>query len=134
MVGKMNHIGIMVRDLDRAIESYTKGLGLVLEKRMELSDLKLRIGILRKGPMEIELLEFGDSDLPIPRAIRADKHGLSHLCFEVHRLDETIRELETMGFRLIEGFPRQGAHGRLAFLSPPHAPDERIELLEAEVG
>jgi methylmalonyl-CoA/ethylmalonyl-CoA epimerase len=130
MVGKMSHIGIMVKDLDRAIESYTKGLGLVLEKRMELSDLKLRIGILKKGSLEIELLEFGNPDLPIPKAIGASKPGLSHLCFEVHRLDETTRELGAMGFRLIEGFPRQGAHGRIAFVSPPHAPEERIELLE----
>ena len=132
VVQNIGHIGIMVKDLDQAIESYTKGLGVVLEKRMENPDLKLRIGILRMGPLEIELLEFKDPELPIPKAIRADKTGLSHLCFEVRHLDETIRELETRGFRLAEGFPRQGAHGRIAFVIPPHAPEERMELLEVE--
>ena len=128
----ISHIGIMVNDLDRAIESYTKGLGFVLEKRTENPDLKLRIGILRMGPVEIELLEFKDSELPIPKAIRADKPGLSHLCFEVRRLDESLKELEDRGFRLVEGFPRQGVHGRIAFVIPPHAPEERMELLEVE--
>jgi len=132
MVRNINHIGIMVKDLDRAIESYTQGLGVVLEKRMENPDLKLRIGILRMGPLEIELLEFKDPELPIPKAIRADKPGLSHLCFEVTHLDKTIKDLEAKGFQLVEGFPRQGAHGRIAFMSPPHAPEERMELLEVQ--
>jgi methylmalonyl-CoA/ethylmalonyl-CoA epimerase len=130
MIKNVSHIGIMVKDLDRAIDSYTQGLGVVLEKRMENPDLKLRIGILRIGPLEIELLEFKDPELPIPKAIRADKTGLSHLCFEVTHLDETIKDLEAKGFQLVEGFPRQGAHGRIAFMSPPHAPEERMELLE----
>jgi len=130
MIKNVSHIGIMVKDLDRAIESYTQGLGVVLEKRMENPDLKLRIGILRIGPLEIELLEFKDPELPIPKAIRADKTGLSHLCFEVTHLDKTIKDLEAKGFQLVEGFPRQGAHGRIAFMSPPHAPEERMELLE----
>jgi methylmalonyl-CoA/ethylmalonyl-CoA epimerase len=129
---KFGHIGIMVNDLDRAIESYTNGLGIVLERRMETPDLKLRIGILRMGPLEIELLEFKDPELPIPKAIRAGKPGLSHLCFEVRRLDESLKELEARGFRLVEGFPRKGVHGRIAFVIPPHAPEERIELLEVE--
>ena len=132
MVGKVNHIGIMVRDLDRAIETYAKGLGIALEKRVENMDLKLRIGILKSGPLEIELLEFKDPDLPIPKAIQADKSGLSHLCFEVTHLDQTIEELKTKGFHLVEGFPRQGAHGRIAFMVPPHAPEERMELFEVE--
>jgi methylmalonyl-CoA epimerase len=132
MVKTIGHIGIMVKNLDQAIESYTKGLGMVLEKRTENPDLKLRVGILRMGPVEIELLEFSDPLLPVSKAIHAGKSGLSHLCFEVSHLDETIKELEVKGFQLVEGFPRQGIHGRIAFVAPPHAPDERIELLEVK--
>ena len=132
MIRNIGHIGVMVKDLDQAIESYTKGLGMVLEKRTENPDLKLRAGILRMGPLEIELLEFKDPTLPVPRAIHAGNPGLHHLCLEVSRLDDTISELKAKGFQLIEGFPRQGIHGRIAFVSPPHAPEERIELLEVE--
>jgi methylmalonyl-CoA epimerase len=122
----------MVRDLDRAIESYTKGLGIELEGRREIPELKLRIGFLRIGPLEIELLEFKDPTLPIPKAIRAGDYGLSHISFEVNRLDETVKDLEAKGFTLVKGYPRQGAHGRIAFVIPPHSPEERIELLEVE--
>lgn len=132
MIKNVNHIGVMVNDLDRAIDSYTQGLGVVLEKRVENLDLNLRIGILRIGALEIELLEFKNPELPVPKAIRADRTGLSHLCFEATHLDKTVKDLEAKGFQLVEGFPRQGAHGRIAFMSPPHAPEERIELLEVE--
>ena len=132
MIRNIGHIGIMVKDLDLAIESYTKGLGMVLEKRTENPDLKQRAGLLRMGALEIELLEFKDPDLPVPKAIHAGNPGLNHFCIEVSQLDKTIRELEAKGFHLIEGFPRQGIHGRIAFVSPPHAPEERIELLEVK--
>jgi methylmalonyl-CoA/ethylmalonyl-CoA epimerase len=132
MIRNIGHIGIMVKDIDQAIESYTKGLGMVLEKRTENPDLKLRVGILRMGPLEIELLEFKDPNLPVPRAIHAGKSGLNHFCLEVSHLDDTISELKARGFQLVEGFPRQGIHGRIAFVAPSHAPEERIELLEVE--
>ena len=132
MMKKIGHIGIMVEDLDQAIESYTKGLGMTLEKRTENPALKQRAALLWLGSLEIELLEFKDPNLPIPRAIRAGKPGLNHFCVEVTNLDDTVSELKAKGFRLIEGFPRQGIHGRIAFVSPPHAPEERIELLEVK--
>ncbi len=80
MIRNFGHIGVMVKDLDQAIESYTKGLGMVLEKRTENPDLKQRAGILRMGTLEIELLEFKDPDLPVPKAIHAGKPGLNHFC------------------------------------------------------
>ena len=132
MVKNFGHIGIVVKDLDRAIELYTQELGMTLEKRKENPELKIRIGLLRIGSVEIELIEFKDPDLPVPKAIQGGKAGLSHFCLEVSRLNETINELRSKGFKLMEGFPRQGSHGRIAFVSPPHAPEERIELLEVE--
>jgi methylmalonyl-CoA/ethylmalonyl-CoA epimerase len=132
MLKKIGHIGIMVKDLDQAIESYTKGLGMVLEKRTENPAIKQRAALLWLGSMEIELLEFKDPDLPIPRAIHAENTCLGHCCIERARIDDTINELKAKGFQLIEGFPRQRIHGRIAFASPPHAPEERIELLEVK--
>ncbi len=132
MVKNISHIGIVVKDLDQAIELYTKGLGMTLDQKKENPELKLRIGLLKIGPFEIELLEFKDPDLPVPKAIRAGRPGLSHFCLEVSQLDDTIRDLKNKGFNLVEGFPRQGSHGRIAFVSPPHAPEERIELVEVK--
>jgi len=43
-----------------------------------------------------------------------------------------MEKLMTTGFSLVEGFPRKGVHGKIAFFIPPHSPEERIEILEVE--
>jgi methylmalonyl-CoA/ethylmalonyl-CoA epimerase len=132
MFKKINHIGIVVRSLEEAISIYSKGLGIVPEKVTELKDVELRIAVLRIGDVEIELLEYGNPDLPIAKALRGNQPGINHVCYEVERFDEAMTNLTAQGFSLVEGFPRKGVHGKIAFFIPPHSPSERIEILEVE--
>jgi methylmalonyl-CoA/ethylmalonyl-CoA epimerase len=132
MFKKINHIGIVVKNLGDAIAVYSKGLGIAPEKVTELKDVQLKIAVLRVGDIEIELLEYGNPDLPIAKALRGNQPGINHICYEVDRLDQTMEKLKVTGFSLVEGFPRKGVHGRIAFFIPPHSPEERIEILEVE--
>jgi hypothetical protein len=50
----------------------------------------------------------------------------------VQAFDKTMEKMKENGFVLVEGFPRKGVHGRIAFLIPPHSSEERIEILEVE--
>lgn len=132
MFKKINHIGIVVKNLGDAIAVYSKGLGIAPEKVTELKDVQLKIAVLSVGDIEIELLEYGNPDLPIAKALRGNQPGINHICYEVDRLDQTMEKLKAAGFSLVEGFPRKGVHGRIAFFIPPHSPEERIEILEVE--
>jgi len=127
---KVNHIGIVVKDLQEAVKAYTEGLGIQLEQVVEIPDVKLRAAILKLGEMEIELLQYEDPTLPIIRALRGDQSGINHLCYEARQFNRTMERLMVEGFKLIEGFPRKGVHGRIAFFIPPHSQEERIEILE----
>ena len=129
---KVNHIGIVVEDLQEALKAYTEGLGIELEQVVEIPDVKLRVGVLRLGEIEIELLQYEDPNLPIARALRGDQFGLNHLCYEARQFDRTMERLMAGGFKIIEGFPRKGVHGRIAFFVPPHSEEERIEILEVD--
>lgn len=122
----------MVKDLIQALESYSRGLGIEVEKRVEIPDVQLKIGVLKMGEIEIELLEYQNPDLPIAKSLRADRPGLNHICYEVSDFQEAMDGLKGNGFKLVEGFPRQGVHGRIAFFIPPHSQEERIEILETE--
>ncbi len=133
MIKKLNHIGIVVRDLEEAITLYSKGLGIPLNQVLKIPDVDLRIGIFKINQIEIELLYYGNPELPIVKALNGDRLGVNHLCYEVEDFDETIRRLLENGFKLIDGFPRRGVHGRIAFFIPPHSPEERMEILEVEV-
>lgn len=132
MFKKINHIGIVVKNLGEATSVYSKGLGIAPEKVTEIKDVQLKIAVLRIGEVEIELLEYGNSDLPIAKALRGNQPGINHVCYEVDRFDQTMEKLVTTGFSLVEGFPRKGVHGKIAFFIPPHSPEERIEILEVE--
>ncbi len=127
---KVNHIGIVVKDLQEALKAYREGLGIELEQLVEIPDVKLRVAVLKLKEMEIELLQYDDPTLPITKALRGDQFGINHLCYEARQFDRTMERLIVGGFRLIEGFPRKGVHGRIAFFIPPHSLEERIEILE----
>ena len=127
---KVNHIGIVVKDLQEALKAYTEGLGIELEQVVEIPDARLRVAVLKLGEMEIELLQYDDPTLPITKALRGDQFGINHLCYEARQFDRTMKRLKSEGFQLIEGFPRKGVHGRIAFFIPPHSQEERIEILE----
>jgi len=132
MFKKINHIGIVVKNLGEAIPVYSKGLGIAPEKVTEIRDVRLKIAVLRIGEVEIELLEYGNPDLPMAKALRGDQPGINHVCYEVDGFDQTMEKLMDAGFSLVEGFPRKGVHGKIAFFIPPHSPEERIEILEME--
>ncbi|MEW6374882.1 MAG: VOC family protein [Thermodesulfobacteriota bacterium] len=132
MFKKVNHIGMVVKDLQEALHVYSKGLGMKMERVAEIPDVQLKIGVLKMGEIEIELLQYENPDLPIVQSLRGDRAGLNHICYEVERFDETMEKLKENGFELIEGFPRKGVHGRIAFFIPPHSPEERMEILEVE--
>jgi len=129
---KINHVGVVVSNLQDALITYSKGLGMKVERIVEISDVQLKIGVLKMGEVEIELLEYGNPELPIAKSLRADRPGLNHICYEVEAFDKTMEKMKENGFVLVEGFPRKGVHGRIAFLIPPHSPEERIEILEVE--
>jgi len=122
----------VVKNLREALNSYSEGLDIKVERLVEIPDVQLKIGVLKIGEIEIELLEYGNPELPIVKSLRGDRAGLNHICYEVERFDEVMMDLIKKGFTLVEGFPRKGVHGRIAFFIPPHSSEERIEILEVE--
>lgn len=132
MLKKVNHIGIVVRDFEEALFLYSRVLGMKLDQMVEIPDVNLRIGVFKIHGVEIELLHYGNLELPIVKALKGDRLGVNHICYEVEGFDNAMSRLLENGFKLIEGFPRKGVHGRIAFFIPPHSPEERTEILEVE--
>jgi len=58
--------------------------------------------------------------------------GFHHIAFEVSRLDETLKRLESLGIRPLPKFPMATPHGRVAFLDPQKTGGILWELAEKE--
>ncbi len=128
---KMRHIGIVVEDLDRAIKRF-EGLGLTCTEVTEIREAGIKIAFFSIGDTLLEFLSFSSDKGwdPIHTVLRSQKGTINHLCFEVDNLEASIRDFENNGAKLVEGSPRAGAHGRIAFFYPETTEGILIELCE----
>jgi len=131
MMKKMRHIGIIVEDLERAIKKF-EGFGLRCTEVIEREEEGIRIAFLSIGDTLVEFLSFSPDKGwdPMHTVVRSQKGAINHLCFEVDNLDASIRDFEKNGAKLVEGSPRAGAHGRVAFFYPETTEGVLIELCE----
>lgn len=131
MIGKVDHIGIAVSNLDDAIKLYKDVLGLELHGIEEVEEQKVKVAFLPVGDTEIELLESTSPEGPIARYIEAKGQGIQHIAFQVDNIETALEEMKSKGMRLIDEKPRYGAGGaKIAFLHPKSTNGVLIELCE----
>ena len=128
---KIDHLGIAVRSLSDSLNFYRDALGLELSGTEEVQDQGVRVALLPAGESRIELLEPFSEDTPVGRFIARRGEGLHHICYEVDDLASKLVDLRSRGIRLLDGYPRRGAEGKLvAFLHPASAYGVLVELVE----
>jgi methylmalonyl-CoA/ethylmalonyl-CoA epimerase len=128
---KIDHLGIAVRSISDSLRFYREALGFELSGTEEVPDQGVRVALLPVGESRIELLEPFTEDTPVGRFIARRGEGLHHICYEVDDLASKLADLHSRGVRLLEGYPRRGAEGKLvAFLHPSSAHGVLVELVE----
>ncbi|HPL98866.1 MAG TPA: methylmalonyl-CoA epimerase [Bacillota bacterium] len=131
MVGKIDHIGIAVSNLDEAVKLYRDVLGLELHGTEVVPEQKVRVAFLPVGDTEVELLESTSAEGPIAKFIEAKGQGIQHIAFRVDDIEAALEEMKAKGMRLIDEKPRYGAGGaKIAFLHPKSTGGVLIELCE----
>jgi methylmalonyl-CoA/ethylmalonyl-CoA epimerase len=115
----IEHIGIAVNSLNEAIPFYEKMLGQKCYAIEEVTDQKVKTAFFMVGQTKIELLESTDPEGPIGRFIEKKGPGIHHIAYAVENVDESLKELEEQGVRLIDQKGRKGAEGlNIGFLHP----------------
>lgn len=128
---KIDHLGIAVRSIGDALAFYRDALGLEFEGTEAVEDQGVTVALLPVGESRIELLEPVSADSPVGRFIAKRGEGLHHICYEVEDLASKLEQLRRRGVRVLEGYPRPGAEGKLvAFLHPASASGVLVELVE----
>jgi len=115
----IEHIGIAVKDLQKAIQLYEHLLGMPCYAVEEVADQRVRTAFFQVGQTKIELLETTSPDGPIGRFIEKKGEGIHHIAFAVEDLPGALQQMRTAGVQLIDAQPRKGAEGlSIAFLHP----------------
>ncbi len=127
---KFDHIGIVVADLKKAMKELSHFFGLESEEQREIKDAGIRIAFYPLGAGKMELIEFQRPIDDVDSIVLEPRSGVQHVAWEVEDFDGTLKELSDKGLKLITGFPRSGAHGKVAFFYPTEALDLMIEICE----
>ena len=131
MIGRLNHVAIVVPDLDAATALYRDTLGATVSEAQALQDHGVTTVFVDLDNTRIELLHPLGDDSPIGRFLeRHPDGGMHHFCYEVDDICAARDQLKAQGSRVLgDGEPRIGAHGKpVLFLHPKDFCGTLVEL------
>src|SRR5437762_1273086 len=129
----LDHVGIAVQDIDKALAFHQDALGLEVAAPEEVSSQSVRAHLIPVGQASIELLEGTASDSAIAKYIAKRGPGIHHITLRVDDIRATLARLKARGVRLVDEEPRQGAEGALvAFIHPSAAHGVLVELKQTD--
>jgi len=134
MIGKLNHVAIVVPDLTAAATLYSETLGATVSEPVPLPEHGVTTIFVELPNTKIELLEPLGAASPIAKFL--DKNpsgGMHHLCYEVKDIIIARDRLVAAGARVLgDGEPKNGAHNKpVLFLHPKDFCGTLIELEQA---
>ena len=117
-VGALDHVAVLVRDTERALDHFSGHLGLRVTHQERLEQPPVLLTWLDAGATAVQLVEPLDADSALGALLAERGEGLHHLCFSVPDVREATRELAPEGgtSRVVQ------VRGQLASFVPGPAP------------
>lgn len=132
---RLNHIAVAVKDLEQAVATYERMLGVPCMGQEDVATEGVRVAFFDLGGPRLELVAPLSNEGGVARRIAKSGEGLHHICLEVDGLDARLEALKAEDVPLIHDTPVPGAHGtRVAFAHPKGAHGVLIELVDAADG
>jgi methylmalonyl-CoA/ethylmalonyl-CoA epimerase len=129
---KIDHIAIVIPEIQDALDFWQDALELPLEHTEEVPEQETVVAMFPIGEAEIELVQPTTETSGMAKYINKKGPGLHHVCFEVDDLSAALSRLKDKGIRLINEEPVIGASGRrVAFVHPKSASGVLVELVES---
>jgi len=132
-VRRIDHVAIVVRDLDTSLRFYRDTLGVAPSQVIDFPREGVKIAFLPMGGpggSQIELLEPTSADTGVGRFLEKRGEGLHHICLEVEDIERALAELQADEVPLLDTVPRPTAEGRGIFIHPKGTGGVLLELVE----
>ena len=131
IMNKIEHIGIAVKDLTAANETYTKLLGRPPYKSETVESESVETSFFQTGDSKIELLRATSAESAIAKYIDKRGEGIHHIAFATDDIEAEVKRLIGEGFQPISAAPKRGADNKLVFFfHPKSANGVLIELCQ----
>ncbi|HOM67755.1 MAG TPA: methylmalonyl-CoA epimerase [Brevefilum fermentans] len=129
-IKKINHVAIVVRDIEESLRFWRDQLGLKLDHVEDVPSQASMVAFIPVGEGEIELVQPTDMDTGLGKYLEKRGEGMHHLCIEVDDIDGMLDDLKAKGVQLIDEVARDLPGRRMAFIHPRAANGVLVELYE----
>jgi methylmalonyl-CoA epimerase len=128
---KLDHVGVVVTDLEEAIALYASVFGMRVTLRAGNEQLGIVAAFLEMDGAELELIAPTRGDSMVSKFLADRGPGLHHLAYAVRDIKKALADAKSQGLELIDEEPRIGLHGvPIAFIHPKSAGGVLTELVE----
>jgi methylmalonyl-CoA/ethylmalonyl-CoA epimerase len=128
---QINHVAIVVEDVDSALTLWRDALGLPLQKRERNDGEAVEIAFMPLGDSEIELIAPITETSGVAKYLAKRGMGMHHICLEVDDILGMMEQLRGKGIELINDVPKVNEHGtKYCFIHPKSTFGVMIELYE----
>ncbi|HMN72697.1 MAG TPA: methylmalonyl-CoA epimerase [Rhodoblastus sp.] len=131
MIGRLNHVAIAVKDLEKSAALYRDTLGAKVSAPQPEPNHGVTVVFIELPNTKIELLEPLGADSPIAKFLEKNPDGgMHHVCYEVDDILVARDHLKAKGARVLgDGNPKIGAHGKpVLFLHPKDFNGTLVEI------
>jgi methylmalonyl-CoA/ethylmalonyl-CoA epimerase len=130
-IEKINHVALVVENIQEALAFWQDALGLPLHKIEQVPREASAVAFLPLGDSEIELVEPTSPHSGVARFLAKRGPGMHHLCLEVDNIAAMAGKLKAKGIRLIQEEPVIAEDGRqYMFIHPQAAYGVLVELYQ----
>ena len=131
MIKKIDHIALVIGDLEKEIEKYRDVLGLTCLGIETVEEQKVRVALFDVGGVHIELVEPLSEDSPVSNFLKKRGGGIHHIAYEVDDLEDQIEVFKKNHIRLLNPEAGEGISGsRIIFAHPGDLSGVLMELVE----
>jgi len=135
MLEMIDHVGVAVEDIDRALKLYRDALGMPLVHRETVDEQGVDAALLGVGDGHVELLQPLGPETAVGKFLARRGAGLHHVAYRVADVEGTLTSFRAAGLRLIDERARNGIRGsRVAFLHPSSTGGVLTEIVQPAAG
>ncbi|MCX6059831.1 MAG: methylmalonyl-CoA epimerase [Chloroflexi bacterium] len=127
----VNHVAIVVEDMEKSLLFWRDALGLQLHELRDVPAEQSQVAFLPVAGAKVELVMPTTGDSGIAKYLAKRGQGMHHLCLEVDDIEGMLSQLKLKNIRLINEEPRIAADGKkYAFIHPESTGGVLVELYQ----
>ncbi len=127
---KINHVAVVVEDIESALEFWRDALGIHLDHIEDVPSQQAKVAFLPVGGSEVELVQPTNKESSTARFLKEKGGGMHHLCLQVDDIIGMLVRLKAKGVRLVNEEPLELEGRKMAFIHPKSTGGVLVELYE----